>query len=184
LNGWVGQLEAGMSPEAVEASLVASPEYFQAHGNTLTTWLGGLYQDLLGRTPDAAGFNAVLGQAGTRTITFQIALGFTTSAERESLVIGQDYAAFLGRAPDAAGQSAWLNALAQGANRLDVEAGIIASDEYFQRQGSDNIGFVSGVYRDVLHRPAAAAEVNGWLPFLAPPAPTGMVDSNGNTLGP
>src|SRR5947209_5957209 len=52
---WLSQMQAGMSPEAVEANFVSSGEYLAARGSDPAQWLAGLYSDLLGRAPDAAG---------------------------------------------------------------------------------------------------------------------------------
>ena len=48
-------MKQGLSFEAVEADFVASAEYFQKHGSDNRAWVTGLYNDLLGRAPDAAG---------------------------------------------------------------------------------------------------------------------------------
>src|SRR5216683_6875969 len=49
LHAFVAQLENGGPPEAVEAEIVASNEYFRNHGSNNTQWVTGLYNDLLGR---------------------------------------------------------------------------------------------------------------------------------------
>src|SRR5262249_23023276 len=99
-SGWVLYLEQGGSPESVEASFVASAEYQANHGNNAVAWLTGLYQDLLGRAPDAAGLNGWLYALAHGTSPYQIALGFSNSIEREAMSITADYVQFLGRIPD------------------------------------------------------------------------------------
>ena len=49
IDAWVRQLQAGVSPEAIEASFAGSSEYVLNHGNTAGGFLLGLYADVLGR---------------------------------------------------------------------------------------------------------------------------------------
>src|SRR5262245_3340968 len=51
LAQWVGELDRGTAPEAVQATLLGSDEYYKLHGGTLPRWLASLYRDLLGRSP-------------------------------------------------------------------------------------------------------------------------------------
>ena len=44
----------------------------------------------------------------------------------------------------------------------EVQAGILASEEYYCRNGHTAEGFVAGLYRDVLGRPACGAEIQTW----------------------
>jgi hypothetical protein len=58
VSTWVNAFENGLSNENVVADFVGSPEYFQTHGDNIGDWLVAVYQDILGRAPDAAGFQA------------------------------------------------------------------------------------------------------------------------------
>ena len=49
LNNWVWQLRSGMPPDAVEASILGSDEYYVRHGQTPEGFVAGLYQDVLSR---------------------------------------------------------------------------------------------------------------------------------------
>jgi streptogramin lyase len=61
VNGWVAAFESRtFTNEDVVAEFVASPEYFQRHYNNVADWLFSAYHDILGRTPDAAGYAAWL----------------------------------------------------------------------------------------------------------------------------
>src|SRR5207244_3957203 len=53
IAGWVTVLQQGSSPEQVIVSFVSSPEYFQKAGNTNSSWLDRIYQDLLGLARDS-----------------------------------------------------------------------------------------------------------------------------------
>ena len=57
LAGWVHNIQLGMSNEQVIAAFLASNEFFVGHGSSISGWLTGVYQVVLGRAPDPIGFN-------------------------------------------------------------------------------------------------------------------------------
>jgi len=69
---------------------------------------------------------------------------------------------YLGRSVDPGGLAARLTLLRQGANPQDIEADIIGSDEYWNRNGRTVAGFVRGLYRDVLGREPNLPEIRNW----------------------
>ena len=71
--------------------------------------------------------------------------------------------AFLGRVPSSPEIGAWLNFEAQGHNRADAAAQILASDEFFADHAKSPSGFITGVYQDVLLRTPSTPEVDAWL---------------------
>ncbi len=73
------------------------------------------------------------------------------------------YERYLQRSADPAGMQMWLNEFASGASAENVQAAILASDEYYQLHGSNPQGFVVGLYQDVLGRTPTADEVQLWL---------------------
>jgi hypothetical protein len=166
LNFFLGQMEQGMSPEAVEAAFVSSPEYILDHGNNMGTWLSGLYNDLLGRTPDVSGFNHWMSRLAAGETPFQIATEFAHSLERQSIVISQDYATFLGRTPDPGGMNHFLTLLQMGFTRSFVASDIIASTEFFQIHGNTDSNFVTAAFTDVLGRTPSPAELSFFVTQL------------------
>jgi hypothetical protein len=54
---------------------------------------------------------------------------FATSAERQTIVITQDYLTILNRAPRPDEVGYWLSQAQSGSNRATIEAQILASDE-------------------------------------------------------
>jgi hypothetical protein len=66
-------------------------------------------------------------------------------------VLNTWYTHYLGRNVDQAGMNFWAPRLASQ-NPQDVLAGILASDEYLNRNGGTPDGLVLGLYRDVLGR--------------------------------
>jgi hypothetical protein len=169
LNNLLSQLQQGQGEGVVEAEFLASNEYILDHGNTPVGFVLGLYQDLLGRTPTLNELNFWLGQLGAGASPLQVALGFTLSAERETIIINDDYFILLGRAPDAGGLNFWLSRFQQGFTREDVASGIISSAEFFVDHGSNNAAFIVAVYQDVLRRTPSSAEIAFWVPVANQP---------------
>jgi hypothetical protein len=60
------------------------------------------------------------------------------------------YAQYLGRTPDPAGLAFHVQSLCDGTPALTVEASILSSTEYFDRNGGNDLSFVAALYRDVL----------------------------------
>jgi hypothetical protein len=166
LDFFVTRLNQGMSPEAVEAAFVSSPEFIFNHGNTAIGWLNGVYNDLLGRAPDQVGLNHWLTRLQAGETTFQIASEITTSIERESIVIRQDYISFLGRVPDTSGLNHWLTLVQSGFTRAFVASGIVGSNEFFRIQGNTNVAFVVAAFNDVLGRTPDSSELTFFLSQL------------------
>jgi hypothetical protein len=165
-NFFVAQMERGMSPEAVEAVFASSTEDFLNHGGDPRTWLTGLYNDLLGRAPDAAGFSHWLNNLAGGESRLQVALGFSTGLERESDVIRQDYLNFLGRTPDSNGLNHWLSAIQLGSSRAFVASEILSSNESFQVHGGTNTGYVIAAFTQVLGRTPSTTELISFLSQL------------------
>jgi hypothetical protein len=163
LQNWLGQLQKGVPAEVVEAGIAGSGEYVANHSNDPTAFVTGLYTDLLGRDPDAAGFNYWTNRLAAGTNPYTVALGFSTSAERQANVIAQDYADFLGRDPEPGAVDYWLALEQQGADRAAVATRIVASDEYFAASGNDPSTFVASAYQDVLGRGPDDLETAYWL---------------------
>jgi hypothetical protein len=165
-------MTAGLAPEVVEALFVSSNEYILNHGNDVTLWLTGLYNDLLGRAPDQAGFNHWLGALAGGQSPFLVALQFSTSVERETMVITQDYNLFLNRAPDASGLNTYLSLMRQGNTRATIASDILGSTEFFQLHGANNSDFVTALYVDELQRAPSSTELAFWVDQLPTTSPT------------
>lgn len=129
----------------------------------------GLYQDFLGRAPDPAGWAYWVGQLNAGLSRQVIAADFA----RSSAALGRDvngiFEAYLGRAADPGALSYYVPLLQNGQTLEDVESQILAGQEFWQDNGSNNNGFVTALYEDVLRRsPNAidASEVQGWVNAL------------------
>jgi hypothetical protein len=104
-----------------------------------------------------------VGQAGWAAV----ASALTHSAEYYANFIAAAYQRYLGRGPDGPGLAAWVGAMQQGLTDEQLEAHFIGSDEYIALHGGASAGWVAGMYRDLLGRTPAPAEVAGWVSALA-----------------
>jgi hypothetical protein len=93
---------------------------------------------------------------------FTVALGFSTSVERDADVVTTFYHNLLGRAPDAIGLTDFVTLMRSGANRLEVESVIVGSTEYIVDHGNSSAGFINGAYHDLLQRAPSNNELIFW----------------------
>ncbi|NTW39892.1 MAG: DUF4214 domain-containing protein [Cellulomonadaceae bacterium] len=134
-----------------------------------------VYQELFDRLPDDAGIN-YWGQALVDGVPrIQVSNSITYSAEYRSNLISGSYASYLGRLPDGSGLEYWLSRMNAGWTISQMEAGFIASDEYFAASGSTPSGWVSALYGDVLGRAASGGEIAYWTGALQAGANRGQV---------
>jgi hypothetical protein len=117
-------------------------------------YVAQLYRDLLGREVDPYGSTVWAGALDAGILTRDgVARGITASPEYQNRALDQLYSRLLRRAVDAGGRSAWDTFLAPGGNLGQVEAGILASPEYFQsRGGNSNSTWLEAVSQDELGR--------------------------------
>ena len=83
--------------------------------------------------------------------------------DRAAATVEGWYRQYLGRCADGSGIRTWGGQLRCGKSPDCVLAGILASDEYYDRNGCCDAGFVKGLYHDRLGRCASPAEVRVWL---------------------
>jgi hypothetical protein len=111
------------------------------------------YRDLLGRDPDSGGlthFSSLIDMnQATRT---QVAQTIQTSLEARQLQVNNLFQMFLGRQADSVGLDLSTRFLGMGGSFFQLENAIVSSQEYFQRAGSTNNGFLTALYRDALGR--------------------------------
>jgi hypothetical protein len=86
--------------------------------------------------------------------------------DRATATVEGWYRQYLGRCADASGLRSWGDQLRCGKDADCVLAGILASDEYYARNGGCDAEFIKALYRDRLGRCASAAEVRQWLCVL------------------
>jgi len=134
---------------------------------TVTSFVTHLYQDVLGRPPDTAGFNDWVNRLDTGTnTTGDVAIAFLTSDEYRTNTIVGYYQAQLGRTPSAAEVQTMNNRLIAGETQDSLRVTFFASEEFFGDAGRNNAQFVDNLYSQILGRSAAGAEVNYWVGVL------------------
>ena len=167
-------LTPGASTQAdVHASILASDEYFVAHGGTANGFLTGLFLNVLGRFPDAGGLQQWVGIYSSGTVTrFQMAKAFLTSPEGRLTEVARWFQDDLGRTAALnalkadPGVVAWSNLLVQGAGDNTVQAEIMSSSEYLARHGSSPPTVVQGYFQDLTDRPADVQGRAYWANLL------------------
>ena len=133
----------------------------------LRTYVTAVYGDLFDRKPDTAGLNSWTSSLLSGTPRVAVANAITASGEFRSGLISDSYQTYLGRTPEGTGAANWLVQLNRGVTQQDMEAGFLASDEYFTASGRNPASWVSRLYKHVLNRSAAPSEVSHWTKQLA-----------------
>jgi hypothetical protein len=134
---WLGSMAQGETAQQIMSVFYSSDEYLFRHGGTVPTWLTALYEDILGRSADAAGLAAwtsVLQHGASR---IAVASGFVLSAEELAREVGADYTTFLGRTGSGPEIAAWVTAMQRGVTLEQLHIGVTSSQEYvFQTFGA------------------------------------------------
>lgn len=131
---WLQFLETGGDHEQLTAALAASDEYYGRHGNTPAGWLSGVFQDLLGRAPDAAGsayWTGALQKGGSRAALSMI---IENSTEAHARQVAAAYQHYLQRLPVTTELNWWVSMMDQGLHEATVIAQFASSEEYYQAQ--------------------------------------------------
>jgi cyclophilin family peptidyl-prolyl cis-trans isomerase len=122
--------------------------------STNQSYVTQLYQNLLGRVPDAGGLNSFSTALDQQTLTrTQVVTAIVTSDESRTHEIENLYQSLLNRQADPTGLSQSLSFLKAGGTLQKLRAVIVGSPEYFQsRSSSSNDSFLTNVYHDALGR--------------------------------
>ena len=123
-------MRGGLGAELVQASVLASDEFFRLHGATNSDLVQALYQDLFRRTASAAETGFWLAALDRGVDRFTVARGFISSSEYRAVLIHQFYADYLDRQVDDAGLKHWIDQMAAGVSLPSVQLAILTSDEF------------------------------------------------------
>jgi cyclophilin family peptidyl-prolyl cis-trans isomerase len=127
-------LQLGGSLVQLRAVLLASPEYFQKHGNNSVGFVTALYQDVLGHGPDAAAL-ARAGAAQENVLNrVQFALAILNTPESLRRIVDNLFTLYLHRTADPVALVTFTQSLAQGNHEELVAMSLIGSDEYLNRK--------------------------------------------------
>lgn len=151
----------------VRTALGLNSDWFTISGSPSsesTAVVRALYQDILGREPDAGGlatWTAAISRTGDARV---VAQSIVMSTERLHTFVRAEYQAALRRAPEAAGLAHWTSYLQSGTSVPELQVYIYASDEALLNLGRNDLGrWVDGVYQGILGRPASASERAYWV---------------------
>lgn len=131
------------------------------------SYIKRVYQHLFQRGVDPTGLQTWTTRLLQGTPRIAVANGITYSREYRSRLITGSYRTYLGRGPDPTGLENWLRAMDRGLTIQDMEAGFLASQEYYGKAGGTDAGWVRKLYQHVLGRNAASSEVAHWVNRLA-----------------
>jgi subtilisin family serine protease len=150
-ENWVG----ASPPSPASAAVV--PE------DMVARFVTKVYDDLFGRAPDPGGL-ATWSQALRRGTPYSaVSDSITGSWEFRSRLVAESYRRYLGREPDAPGLDTWVGQMALGLHIEQMQAGFIASAEFWIQAGQDERRWVQRLYETVLHRTPSSGEVEYWL---------------------
>lgn len=116
-------------------------------------YVAAVYDDLLGRTPDAGGLEFWAGRLEVGAIARTSFTGqMARSNEYATKVVTRAYQDVLGRAPDPSGRAYWASRVRSGMAPSVLVLQLIASNEFLASAGSSIGGFVDAAYQAILGR--------------------------------
>lgn len=133
---WIRAFQAGASESDVQRGFMTSQEY-RTLNQTDTSFVGALYQDVLGRPLDPTASAAFIQRLQNGESRDSVSLLFLTTAERIGRVIDQYYLDLLGRSSDPAGRQGFVNLITSGGSvLLALGEGITNTPEFFSHVGA------------------------------------------------
>jgi hypothetical protein len=134
---WIGQFGSGMPLETISGLFVQSPEFNAMYGGLDSAgFVRRVYQNVLGREPDAPGLAYWRGILDAGTLTRgQVMAAFSESPEyvgvsSDPVLVIMAYVGMLRRAPDVGGFNSWSNYLEAGNSPFALIQAFLDSAEY------------------------------------------------------
>ena len=121
-----------MAPERFQGRADPRSDVYRA-GGTNEAWVRQVYRDVLGRDPDPMGAAVWSAALASGTPRSTVALMVLNSEEGLRRRVSGLYQRFLHRNADSVGLRDFVAALQRGTTVPDVIAGLLASQEYFDR---------------------------------------------------
>lgn len=145
---WRGVWHATGGPEGIKAGFADSPEFYNANGGTPASWLTGLYEKILNRTPDPSGYQfwlnfyqQQLAAGADPGVTRQtIGLGFFDSAEAYGNYVTGWYQEYLFRAPTDAEKAQYVAQMEAGSTDRTIEQEVTNLPEYASNPPTPSAG--------------------------------------------
>lgn len=145
--------------------VVASPP---AAESAFALYASAVYSHVLQRAIDPAALAYWRMQLGNGLLIGQMATAVSHSPEYYAdVVIGPDFQQYLHRAASASDIAFFSNALQSGTSDEQIEAALVASDEFNQRIGGTDADWIEAVYTSVLGRNADASGIAYWQAALS-----------------
>jgi len=137
---WVNQNRNGLSLDSISESFAQSPEFIFRYGSLNNAdFVTLVYQNVLGRAPDPAGFAYWTGLLNSGAYTRgQVMLGFSESPEYTAssfnkVYVTQMYVGMLRRSPEQEGFDYWVHQMELGQSGLNLINGFLVAPEYHGR---------------------------------------------------
>jgi hypothetical protein len=162
-------LTSGSTEESIIASVLGSNQYYQNHQSTQTGLIGGVYEDLLGRAPTDAEYNAALNRyTNDSTGHMDFATAMVSALAHRDRIVSLAYQKLLLRAPYASETITGDGVLGGGGPSLQTPdetllGTILATPEYYADAGGTDNGFVARTIDVLLARQGTTAEVSAYL---------------------
>lgn len=181
LGYWVRMRESGVSHNTVAASFIASVEFQNLYGSSLssTDFVTRLYANVLDRVPDAPGLKHWVTTLDSKLLTReQVLISFSESAENKvRTILDADstdaqayrlYKAAFDRTPDVGGLIYWAGQMSAGLSLKDVAHNFLQSVEFQKLYGTTTTTsqFVTLLYNNVLDRAPDPTGMTYWSELL------------------
>ncbi|MGN6696364.1 MAG: Ig-like domain repeat protein, partial [Aquihabitans sp.] len=125
------------------------------------------YLAVLGRPADDGGVAFQVRNLEAGMSPAEVTRRLATSGEGRRRLVELSFQRALGRSTDPAGRAYWVQQLDEGLTAEGLLAGLIASPESYQRNGSDPEGIALALYRIHLGRTADASGLASWTARVA-----------------
>lgn len=132
---------------------------------TTAGFVTGMYQNVLDRAPDPAGFQFWVGQLNASASRKAVANSFWKSDERHGQFLADAYQIYLRRSPEAFGLSTWLTTMRSGLDDNQLIQAFVSSAEYQTLHRADG-DFIQSLYTDLLGRDSDPVGLAGWKASL------------------
>lgn len=189
---WVDRLRNGAASGAEVAAGFFNSDEYKRRGKSNETYVKELYQAIMGRQPDQGGYQDWVSRLDDGVSRPNILSGFLNSEEfgrlcnsygvsrgnyhysesrdrnsQATAFVQRLYRIVMGRAGDEGGLNSWTTVLLdQGGNGANVAYGFFFSDEYKNKNNSDD-AYITDLYRAILNREPDAGGKAFWLERLS-----------------
>jgi hypothetical protein len=135
-----------------------------------TNFIAALYEDLLGRAPNASQTKTLVTSLASGQSTGSVVTNILTSTESRTFAINKMFQGYLGRDADSNSLATDLQMLQNGGTLDDIRIPILYSDEYYDAKTAgpddDHTEYVKALFQDLLGRAPTNDELTIFVGFL------------------